>query len=82
MAAQGMAAIVAPATTVPAELGGDYFAQLLSNLSTHGSEPDYTLSHAHWAAVGELREKWGGLALTYLLLGNGGLRLCAPVRAQ
>jgi hypothetical protein len=82
MAAQGMAAIVAPATTVPAELGGDYFAQLLSNLSTPGSEPDYTLSHAHWAAVGELREKWGGLALTYLLLGNGGLRLCAPVRAE
>lgn len=80
LSAKGVSAIIAPVTEVDAEMAGRYTSVLAATLAKHKDEPAYTLSHAHLETLRSLDSKYGSLALTFVLLGNGNLRLCAPPR--
>ncbi len=75
---QGMTAIIAPVTEVEPKMAGEYSRALAEVLDEHKSDEQYSLSQAHFDTLQKLKETYQGLILTYTLLGNGNLRLCAP----
>jgi hypothetical protein len=83
---QGMASIITTSTGVTPQIAGDFLGCLADSIRKHGAQSDYYLSNAYLNAIECLKErsmleggaKYGPLALTYALLGNGNLKLCVP----
>ena len=83
---QGMASIITTSTGVTPQIAGDFLGCLAGAIRKHGTERDYYLSNAYLNTIECLKDrsmmqggaKYGPLALTYSLLGNGNLKLCVP----
>jgi len=78
--------VVATSTEIRPEIAADFLRCLASELEHHKDTPDYRLSYAYLNTIECLRgksmqeggAKFGPLALTFSLLGNGNLKLCRP----
>jgi hypothetical protein len=82
----GITSVIATATEVNSEMSGHFLALLLSMLRDHASDTAYTIGRAKFDAVRALSQTpiarpYGPQALIYMLLGDGSVRLCSPVRA-
>jgi hypothetical protein len=85
---RGMASVIATSTEIRPEIAADFMRCLASELNEHRNAPDYRLSYAYLNAIECLKgrsmqeggAKYGPLALTYSLLGNGDLKLCGPIK--
>jgi hypothetical protein len=83
---RGIASVIATSTEIRPEIAADFLRCLASELEHHKDTPDYRLSYAYLNTIECLRgksmqeggAKFGPLALTFSLLGNGNLKLCRP----
>jgi hypothetical protein len=78
----GFDAIVATATPVGPQMAGDFLTCLSESLDRNPNDPAFTLASAFSDAVSCLREQkqQRSRALTWMLLGNGNMRLRSPRR--
>jgi hypothetical protein len=76
----GFSAIIATATPASPQMAGDFLACLADTLDKNQGFAAFTLAHAFHNAVVCVRDekKYGARALTWLMLGNGSLRLRSP----
>jgi hypothetical protein len=86
---RGVSAVIATNTQVAGGLAGAYLDCLTRIVERNSGTTLFDLSQAHFAAVhcasartiGKNTSKtYGSRALAYMLLGNGGLKLCLPQR--
>jgi len=83
---RGVASVIATNTEIRPEIAVDFLRCLVSELAEHRDTPNYLLSDAYLNTIECLSErsqieggaKYGPLALTFSLMGNGNLRLCGP----
>lgn len=76
---RGVPAIVATTTTVTAEMAGEFLGCLAERLERGGGAPEpSTLSSIFFDSARCVRARYGSRGLTYVLLGNGNLRVCNP----
>jgi hypothetical protein len=85
---RGITSVIATSTEIRPEIAADFMRCLASELNEHRAAPDYRLSYAYLNTIECLKgrsmqeggAKYGPLALTYSLLGNGDLKLCVPIK--
>jgi hypothetical protein len=78
----GFSAVIATATPVSPRMAGDFLTCIAGTLDRNQDAPEFTLAHAYSDTVACLRDEknYGARAMTWLLLGNGSLRLRPPQR--
>jgi hypothetical protein len=77
--ALGASTIVATSTEVKGDLAGAFLARLLQLLDEHRNDSGYGLGRARFEASRMLFDSYGAEALSFILIGNGRLRLCPPI---
>jgi hypothetical protein len=74
-------------TNISPDLAGDYLNTLAEELQADQSRLGFDLSYAHFHTLRRLRSKkntdtipspYGEHALSFMLVGSGNLKLCAP----
>lgn len=83
--AHGVNSIIATSTTVDAEMAGVFARLFLTDLANHSKTESYRVSDAWFDTVRALTQEkdrdgaeYGARALSYMLIGDAGIRLCAP----
>lgn len=78
---RGVPAIIATTTTVTAAMAGEFLGCLAERLQRGGGAPEpSTLSSIFFDSVRCVRARYGSRGFTYVLLGNGNLRVCNPFK--
>jgi hypothetical protein len=87
LSVNGVNAIVVTNTNIAPDLAGDYLNVLAEELSADQSRPGFNFAYAHFNALRRLRGKentdinptlYRERALSFMLVGNGNLKLCTP----
>lgn len=87
LSVNGVNAIVVTNTNIAPDLAGDYLNTLAEVLSADQSRPGFDLAYAHFSTLRRLRGKkntdvrpslYRERALSFMLVGNGNLKLCTP----
>lgn len=89
LSARGVQAIVVTNTNIAPDLAGDYLNLLAEELRADQSRTGFDFAHAHFHTLRRLRTKlsaeanprrYNERALSFMLAGNGRVKLCAPVK--
>ncbi|WP_426344735.1 hypothetical protein ACN9MU_13740 [Pseudoduganella sp. R-32] len=88
LASQGISTVIGTAANIRGEIGGHFLRIFLDILAEHRDDPAFTISDARFLAVRKLsslidessnhRNPFGPAALSYMLVGNGALKMCPP----
>ena len=86
LALNNVHALIVTSTDVQPDLAGDYLNMLAEELKADQLKEGFDLAHAHFHTLLRLRmmdnanntAKYGDRALSFMLAGDGRLRLCAP----
>lgn len=85
----GIETVVATSSEVDAEMAGDFFRCFNDLLQKNRDTSPYPIAQAYFETLQYLRnqkpsrlnaQKYGASVLKYVLLGNGNLRLCPPIK--
>jgi hypothetical protein len=82
LAERGFGAVIATATPVGPQMAGEFLGCVADTLERNDDVADFTLAHAYYDSIACLRDNknYGARAMTWMLLGNGSLKLRSPLK--